>query len=130
MENQPIIRLENITKTFGKVVANRNVSMDIQRGEILSVLGENGCGKTTLMNMIAGIYYLNLHRRCSPFCGIFMEEKEGRDRIKETVRSIIRILYRHKEEKERQQRQLESIAERLRKKGMSEEDIRECLMGE
>ena len=57
MENQPIIRLENITKTFGKVVANRNVSMDIQRGEILSVLGENGCGKTTLMNMIAGIYY-------------------------------------------------------------------------
>ena len=59
-----------------------------------------------------------------------MEEREGRDRIKETVRSIIRILYRHKEEKERQQRQLESIAERLRKKGMSEEDIRECLMGE
>lgn len=83
---------------------------------------------TTLL--IAGIYYLNLHRRCSPFCGIFMEEKEGQDRIKETVRSIIRILYRHKEEKERQQRQLESIAERLRKKGMSEEDIRECLMGE
>ena len=57
MENQPIIQLQNITKTFGKVVANRNVTMDIRRGEILSVLGENGCGKTTLMNMIAGIYY-------------------------------------------------------------------------
>ena len=57
MENQPIIQLENITKTFGKVVANRNVTMDIRKGEILSVLGENGCGKTTLMNMIAGIYY-------------------------------------------------------------------------
>ena len=57
MENQPIIELQNITKTFGKVVANRNVTMDIRRGEILSVLGENGCGKTTLMNMIAGIYY-------------------------------------------------------------------------
>ena len=57
MEKQPIIQLENITKSFGKVVANRNVTMDIRKGEILSVLGENGCGKTTLMNMIAGIYY-------------------------------------------------------------------------
>ena len=57
MEKQPIIQLENITKVFGKVIANRNVTMDIRKGEILSVLGENGCGKTTLMNMIAGIYY-------------------------------------------------------------------------
>jgi len=57
VEKRPIIQLENITKSFGKVVANRNVTMDIRKGEILSVLGENGCGKTTLMNMIAGIYY-------------------------------------------------------------------------
>jgi len=57
VEKQPIIQLENITKVFGKVVANHNVTMDIRKGEILSVLGENGCGKTTLMNMIAGIYY-------------------------------------------------------------------------
>ncbi len=57
MEKQPIIELQGITKTFGKVIANHNVTMDIRKGEILSVLGENGCGKTTLMNMIAGIYY-------------------------------------------------------------------------
>ena len=57
VEKQPIIQLENISKVFGKVVVNRNVTMDIRKGEILSVLGENGCGKTTLMNMIAGIYY-------------------------------------------------------------------------
>lgn len=57
MEKKPIIQLENITKVFGKVIANNNVNMDIRKGEILSVLGENGCGKTTLMNMIAGIYY-------------------------------------------------------------------------
>lgn len=57
VEKQPIIRLENISKSFGKINANRNVTMDIRKGEILSVLGENGCGKTTLMNMIAGIYY-------------------------------------------------------------------------
>ena len=58
MEKQTVIELRGITKRFGtKVVANKNVSMDIKKGEILSVLGENGCGKTTLMNMLAGIYY-------------------------------------------------------------------------
>jgi ABC-type uncharacterized transport system ATPase subunit len=51
------IQLKNLTKTFGRVVANRNVSLDIRKGEILSLLGENGSGKTTLMNMISGIYY-------------------------------------------------------------------------
>ena len=51
------LEIRHITKTFGEVVANRDVSMDIRKGEILSVLGENGSGKTTLMNMIAGIYY-------------------------------------------------------------------------
>ena len=49
--------MTNITKTFGSVVANHRVSMDINRGEILSLLGENGSGKTTLMNMLSGIYY-------------------------------------------------------------------------
>ncbi len=51
------IELKNITKTFGEVVANKNVNLTVYRGEILSVLGENGCGKTTLMNMISGIYF-------------------------------------------------------------------------
>ena len=51
------VRLKNVTKTFGKVTANKDVSLDIRKGEILALLGENGSGKTTLMNMIAGIYY-------------------------------------------------------------------------
>ena len=58
MEKQTVIELRGITKRFGaSIIANNNVSMDIKKGEILSVLGENGCGKTTLMNMLAGIYY-------------------------------------------------------------------------
>lgn len=51
------IELKNITKTFGSVVANKNVSLTVNKGEILSILGENGSGKTTLMNMISGIYF-------------------------------------------------------------------------
>jgi len=58
VEKQTVIELRGITKRFGaSVIANNNVSMDVKEGEILSVLGENGCGKTTLMNMLAGIYY-------------------------------------------------------------------------
>lgn len=57
MEKVPAIELKNITKTFGSVVANKNVSLKVNRGEILSILGENGSGKTTLMNMISGIYF-------------------------------------------------------------------------
>ena len=51
------IELKHITKTFGSVVANRDVSLTVHRGEILSILGENGSGKTTLMNIISGIYF-------------------------------------------------------------------------
>ena len=51
------IELKNISKSFGSIIANRDVCLTVNRGEILSILGENGSGKTTLMNMIAGIYY-------------------------------------------------------------------------
>ena len=57
MENTAAIELKNITKTFGNIVANKDVSLKVNRGEILSILGENGSGKTTLMNMISGLYY-------------------------------------------------------------------------
>ena len=57
METRAAIELKNITKSFGKVIANKDVNLTVNRGEILSILGENGSGKTTLMNMIAGIYF-------------------------------------------------------------------------
>ena len=51
------VKMRNITKTFGPVVANDHAKLTIYKGEILSLLGENGSGKTTLMNMLSGIYY-------------------------------------------------------------------------
>lgn len=51
------VELKGITKTFGNIVANKDVNLQVRRGEILAILGENGSGKTTLMNMVSGIYF-------------------------------------------------------------------------
>lgn len=59
MNTKTAIELKNISKYFGEVVANKNISLEVKKGEILSLLGENGSGKTTLMNMLSGIYFPN-----------------------------------------------------------------------
>ena len=58
------IKMHNITKTFGKVVANKDVNLELREGEILALLGENGSGKTTLMNMLSGIYFPDYGEIC------------------------------------------------------------------
>jgi spermidine/putrescine ABC transporter ATP-binding subunit len=54
VKDNAIIRFENITKRFGKMVAVDNVTLDIQEGAFFALLGPSGCGKTTLLRMLAG----------------------------------------------------------------------------
>ncbi len=50
----PVIRLEGISKSFGRVRANADITLNIQPGKIKALLGENGAGKSTLMSILAG----------------------------------------------------------------------------
>ena len=56
---EPVLEMRNITKKFGKVIANEDVNLSLYPGEIHALLGENGAGKSTLMNILTGIYKPN-----------------------------------------------------------------------
>ena len=51
-----VLKMQNITKSFGSLVANHRLNLDLKQGEILALLGENGAGKTTLMHILFGHY--------------------------------------------------------------------------
>jgi len=56
IETVPLIRLQGVSKSFGEVRANHDISLEIEEGKILALLGENGAGKSTLMNILCGLY--------------------------------------------------------------------------
>src|ERR1700728_5392044 len=52
----PLLKLQNITKIFGGVKALQAVKFDVMPGEVVCLAGENGCGKSTLIKVISGVY--------------------------------------------------------------------------
>lgn len=85
----PLIRLEGICKSFGKVHANRDVSLAVAEGKILALLGENGAGKSTLMAILAG--------QIQPDSGaIFLREKKVQfTSTEKAIKSGIGMVYQH-----------------------------------
>jgi ABC-type sugar transport system ATPase subunit len=57
VEKDPFIRLRNIKKTFGHVVALDGVDLDVCPGEVTALVGDNGAGKSTLIKIISGVLY-------------------------------------------------------------------------
>ena len=55
-EREHVLQLENITMQFGGVVAVNNLSLEVNKGEIVALIGPNGAGKTTAFNVITGVY--------------------------------------------------------------------------
>ncbi|WKY47107.1 ABC transporter ATP-binding protein [Eubacteriaceae bacterium ES3] len=56
MNNEYVVTMKNITKSFGKVKALDHVEFSLKKGEVHAILGENGAGKSSLMNVLSGIY--------------------------------------------------------------------------
>jgi len=62
-----ILRIENLTMQFGGVIAVNNLSLEVNKGEIVALIGPNGAGKTTAFNCVTGIYEPT--NGCIYFCG-------------------------------------------------------------
>ncbi|MCE5334324.1 MAG: ABC transporter ATP-binding protein [Desulfobacteraceae bacterium] len=57
-----ILQVQNLSKSFGGLQANRSIGFDVAQGEMLGVIGPNGAGKTTLFNCIAGVHQIDSGR--------------------------------------------------------------------
>lgn len=69
MTTTPFVEIRNVSKRFGHVTALHNVSMSVQRGEVMCLLGDNGAGKSTLIKTLSGVH--------QPSAGVYLVEGEA-----------------------------------------------------
>lgn len=79
-ERKNILRLSDVTMQFGGVIAVDNLSMKVDKGEIVALIGPNGAGKTTAFNCITGVYEPSNGR--IDFCGTTIVENHPRGKMK------------------------------------------------
>lgn len=78
--------------------------------------------------LIAGIYYLNLHRKCSPFCGIDISTEDGRSRLLNAIEVLSDKMFKERNTiQKRCNDKITAIADKMRQRGFSKEDISFCL---
>ena len=91
-----IVRMENIQKNFGTVKAVRSGQFNLKKGEIHSIIGENGAGKSTMMKMLYGMYpidggkiFLNGQELRSLDAPVHLEENDALTFVRLTMLSGI-----------------------------------------
>ena len=62
MKGDPILQVQEVTKTFGGILALNRVSFDVHEGEVVGIIGPNGSGKTTVVNCITGFVKISSGR--------------------------------------------------------------------
>ena len=75
-KSKPLFIAKNISKSFGKRVILRKIDIHLNKGEMLGLLGSNGAGKSTFMNIVLGLLSLNLNLCCRQkvYRNLLMEE--------------------------------------------------------
>jgi len=87
--NHPAIEMTGISKAFGSVVANDNITFSVKKNEIHALLGENGSGKSTLMNILSGIYFPDKGKIRQDGIPVFFNSP------KESIRHGIGMVHQH-----------------------------------